>query len=42
MSEPTPYEKFKALAKKIVTTPKAEVDKRESVNRKRAPKRRLK
>jgi hypothetical protein len=26
---PTPYEKFVALARKVVQTPKAEVDKRE-------------
>jgi hypothetical protein len=40
MSEPTPFERFKALAKKVVTTPKAEVEKRASASRKRARKRR--
>jgi hypothetical protein len=28
-NDPTPYEKFVALARKVVQTPKAEVDKRE-------------
>ena len=40
MSEPTPFEKFKALAKKVVTTPKAEVDRRASAERKKRAKRR--
>lgn len=35
MSEPTPYEKFRALAKKVVSVPKGELDKR-----KRRPKKR--
>lgn len=35
MSEPTPVERFKALAKKVITMPKAEVDGQESAYRKR-------
>jgi len=38
--EPTPYEKFKALAKKVVAVPKAEVAKGESTYRKRRMKKR--
>jgi hypothetical protein len=34
----TPYERFKALAKKVVSVPKAEIDKRESAYRKRRAK----
>jgi uncharacterized protein YifE (UPF0438 family) len=33
--QPAPYEKFVALARKVVRTPKAEVDKRERAWRKR-------
>jgi hypothetical protein len=40
MSDPTPYERFKALAKKVVSVPKAEVDKRESVYRQKRAKKR--
>jgi hypothetical protein len=31
---PTPYERFKALAKRVVATPKEEVEKREAAYRK--------
>jgi hypothetical protein len=40
MSDETPYERFRALVKKVVSVPKAEVDKRKSAYRKQRAKKR--